>query len=42
MKLEKDGENEFDYNGCSVIYNKNSINITQSQKDYRGVVKEGP
>lgn len=41
MKLKKDGENEFDYNGCSVIYNKNSIYITQSQKDYRGVVKEG-
>lgn len=42
MKLKKDGENEFDYNGCRVIYNKNDINITQTQKGYKGVLKEGP
>lgn len=45
-KQEKDGEEEFEYNGCSVIYHKNvdkeGLNITKSKKGNTGIVEEGP
>lgn len=45
-EARKNGENKFEYNGCSVEYYINSdrerLNITNAQRDNKGIVKEGP
>lgn len=45
-EARKKGENKFEYNGCSVEYYTNSygerLNITNAQRDNRGIVKDGP
>ena len=45
-EARKNGKNKFEYNGCSVEYYKKldgeELNITNAQRDNRGIVKEGP